>query len=759
LESRGISGNFENVRKITPCALGTLSGLLCLAAAAFAADFTVTNTSDQGPGSLHQAITDANAAAGSDRIVFSIPGSGIHVIDVSGNALPEITDPLIVDGYTQPGAQPNTRTAGNDAIILIQIDNVQHNLSAGLVVTGGNTTIRGLSITGFSQDTSVIAVRLAPPGGGNTVEGNFIGLAPDGSTTGSNGYGILTTTAGTTIGGTTPAARNVISGNDRVGSGVSISNCSATVSGNYIGTDASGLLARPNSQQGIYVEDEIAPGHGVVIGGAEPGAGNLISGNSVGIRLGRTGSFLGQPFTVPAYGVTVTGNLIGVKSDGKPLGNAIGIDILAGVQNVIGGPEPGAGNVIAFNSRAGVVITNPGNPASINNRVLSNAIYGGGIGIDLGDDGPTPNDAMDSDEGSNHRQNFPIITSTAVNGSTLSIQGTLNSTANTQFTIQFFGDGMNFLQPQTFLGSTSTTTDNNGNTTFSATVPRPGNNVTVNATATDPLGNTSEFFLRRSSFRNLSTRARVQPGDDALIGGFITRGSSNAGLEIIARAIGPSLSVGGVPLAGRLEDPTLEVYAFGRLIASNDNWRDNANDAAEIQRWGLAPTNDLESAIVFYPGTEQAWTAIVRGTNNSSGIGLVEFYDVSGNNLRPVNISTRGLVQPGDNVMIGGFILADGNAGAPIVVRALGPSLADSGIANPLPDPALELHDGNGAIVATNDDWRDSQEADLNATGLAPENPAESAILAYLGTGSYTAIVRGKANSTGIALLEVYELQ
>ena len=733
--------------------------MLCLAATAFAADFTVTNTSDRGLGSLHQAITDANAVAGTDRIVFNIPGSSINVIDVSGNALPEITDPLIVDGYTQPGAQPNTRAAGNDAIILIQIDNVQHNLPEGLLVTGGNTTIRGLSITGFSSLFGT-GVKLAPPGGGNTIEGNFIGLAPDGSTTGSNGYGIYTTTAGTTIGGTTPAAKNVISSNDNgFGSGISISNCSATVSGNYIGTDASGLIALPNSQQGIYVEDETAPGHGVVIGGAEQGAGNLISGNPVGIRLGRTGSFLGQPYTVPAYGVTVTGNLIGVKSDGTPLGNGTGIYILAGAQNVVGGPEPGAGNVIAFNSRCGLVITNPGNPASINNRVLSNAIYGGGIGIDLGNDGPTPNDAMDSDEGANHRQNYPIITSTDVIGSTLSIQGTLNSTANTQFTIQLFGDGMNFLQPQTFLGSTTAATDNNGNATFSATVPLPDSNVTVNATATDSLGNTSEFFLRRSSFRNLSTRARVQPGDAALIGGFITRGFANAGLEIIARAIGSSLSVGGVPLSGRLEDPTLEIYTAGRLIASNDNWRDNANDAAEVQRWGLAPTTDLESAVVFYPGADQAWTAIVRGANNSSGIGLVEFYDVSGNNLRPVNISTRGLVQPGDNVMIGGFILADGNAGAHIVVRALGPSLANSGIANPLPDPALELHDGNGAIVATNDDWRDTQEADLNATGLAPEDPAESAILAYLGMGSYTAIVRGDANSTGIALVEVYQLQ
>lgn|GEM_PF-1233517 len=739
--------------------MGTISGLLSLAATAFAADFTVTNPSDRGPGSLHQAITDANAVAGQDRIVFNIPGSGIHVIDVSGNALPQITDPLILDGYTQPGARPNTLAAGSDAIILIQIDNAQHNLPAGLLVTGGNTTIRGLSITGFSRDTSVVGVRLAPPGGGNTVEGNFIGLAPDGNTTGSNGYGIYTNTAGTTIGGTTPAARNVISGNDRFGSGILISNCSATVSGNYIGTDASGLIARPNSQQGIYVEDEIAPGHGVVIGGTEPGAGNLISGNSVGLRLGRIGTIFGQPFTAPAIGVTVTGNLIGVKSDGTPLGNSIGIYLTAGSQNVIGGLGPGAGNVIAFNGLSGLVITELGNPASINNRVLSNAIYGGGIGIDLGNDGPTPNDAGDNDEGANHRQNSPIITSTAVTGSNLSIQGTLNSTANTQFTIQFFGDGMNFLQPQTFLGSTSTTTDNNGNATFSATVPRPSNNVTVNATATDPLGNTSEFFLRRSSFRNLSTRARVQPGDDALIGGFITRGSSNAGLEIIARAVGPSLSVGGVPPSGRLEDPTLEVYAFGRLIFSNDNWRDNPIDAAEIQKWGLAPTNDLESAVVFYPGSYQEWTAIVRGKNNSSGIGLVEFYDVSGSDVRPVNISTRGLVQPGDNVMIGGFILADGNSGAQIVLRALGPSLANSGIANPLPDPALELRDGNGAIVASNNDWRDTQEAELEATGLAPNSPAESAILAYLGTGSYTAIVRGQANSTGIALVEVYHIQ
>lgn len=737
--------------------ISQLCCFLILGSSVVAADFTVTNTSDRGAGSLHQAITDANALAGQDRVVFNIPGPGVHVIDVSETLLPQITDPVVIDGYTQPGAKANTLAAGFDGVILIQIDNVRHSLGRGLWVSGGNSLIRGLSITGFIGSA---AIELG--GTGNTIQGNFLGLRADGSTAGLNSWGVLVTdSSGTVIGGTTPAARNIISGNF---SGIRIGQEGATILGNYIGTDKSGTISVGNVH-GIYQElSERAGAQGTVIGGVTPGAGNLISGNGVGVQLGwiYSGPLFVPPvfFASSAHRVTVLGNVIGLKSDGTALSNGTGINISAGTENVIGGLEAAAGNIIAFNSVA-VAMSDPIPPTvyTARNSVLSNSIYGNDSAISLQGRTTTgrTNDSMDSDEGANHVQNFPVVTSSQISGSSISVQGTLNSTPNQQFTIQLFADSNDFLHPmQTFLGTTSATTDNNGNANFSATVPFPDPNVTINATATDPAGNTSEFFLIPSKFRNLSTRARIQPGEEALIGGFITQGNPTF-LEIIARAIGPSLSVGGIPVAGRMEDPVLEVYySNGTLFKSNDNWRDNPNDAAEIQKYGLAPTSDLESAIVFYPGTGEAWTAVVRGKNGSSGIGLVEFYDVSGTNLRPANISTRGLVQPGDNVMIAGFILADGNGGTHVVVRALGPSLGNAGIANPLPDPTLELYNAQGATIAMNDNWDDP---DLPAIGLAPPAAAEAALHLFLAPGPYTAVVRGKGGASGIGLVEVYQLQ
>jgi hypothetical protein len=196
----------------------------------------------------------------------------------------------------------------------------------------------------------------------------------------------------------------------------------------------------------------------------------------------------------------------------------------------------------------------------------------------------------------------------------------------------------------------------------------------------------------------------------------------------------------------------------GRLIASNDNWQDDPTVGAELQNRGLAPANALDAAAVIYPGAGGQYTAIVRGKNNSSGIALVEFYDVTGTNLRPVNLSTRGLVQGGDSVMIGGSILADGYGDTHVVFRAIGPSLASAGIANPLLDPLLELYDANGFLINANDDWQQSQEAEITRTGLAPTDPTEPAIFASLSPGAYTAIVRGKGTSTGVALIELYQV-
>ena len=224
---------------------------------------------------------------------------------------------------------------------------------------------------------------------------------------------------------------------------------------------------------------------------------------------------------------------------------------------------------------------------------------------------------------------------------------------------------------------------------------------------------------------------------------------------MIVRAIGPSLTNFGVP--GALADPALELHGPGAFITiTNDNWRDTQE--TEIEATGIAPSNDLESAIVAMlpPG---AYTAVVRGNNNGTGVGLVEAYDLdSAADAQLANISTRGFVDTGDNVMIGGFILGNGSANARVLIRAIGPSLTAFGVPNALADPTLELHNNNGAIIAANDDWRDTQQAEIEATGIPPSDDRESAIVGTLAPGAYTAIVRGKNNTTGVALVEAYQL-
>jgi len=705
----------------------------CVVSSALAADFVVTNTNSSGPGSFSQAITDANAVPGRDNIVFNIPGAGVHIINAT-TALPEITDPVIIDGYTQPGAQPNTQAVGDNAVILIEISG-QGSDTEGLRISGGNSIIRGLSLTGFNRAD----IDLVGSGTGNTVEGNFIGLHPDGTPGPGDTRGINVATTGNMIGGTTPAARNVISGvPDPATVGVYISGNQNTVSGNYIGTDVSGMLPRAHNV-GVLTFPGIAD---VVIGGTTPGARNVISGTFAAVQ-------------VLSVRTQIAGNYIGIASDGTtPLKtNGIGVYVSAS-NNTIGGMAPEAGNAIAYSGVAGVFLW----PADrINDAILSNSIAGHGQGIRLGDDGPHQNDNLDAYEGANHLQNFPVITKlTLVSGGFIA-EGTLNSTPNTQFTIQFFDYGTDYLNPtRTFLKTITVMTDSNGNAQFSTGVKSFG---AVDATATDPAGNTSEFFFRPSKARNLSTRARVEPGDNALIGGIIAGGSPASGSKIIVRALGPSLAVNGSPLAGRLQDPILEVHGKNGFLLTNDNWRDNADTAAALQKYGLVPTDDREAAIQFDPSLGGIFTAVVRGKDNSSGISVVEFYDVTGTSMHLVNVSTRGLVQSGDNVMIGGLIVADGNGPTPFVLRALGPSLSQFGVPNPLPDPWFEVRDANGDAIGGSDNWQDETgQEELKAVGLAPTYSKEAATLMMLWPGAYTAIVRGNDGGNGIALIEAYQL-
>jgi hypothetical protein len=246
---------------------------------------------------------------------------------------------------------------------------------------------------------------------------------------------------------------------------------------------------------------------------------------------------------------------------------------------------------------------------------------------------------------------------------------------------------------------------------------------------------------------------RVQTGDNLGIGGFIITGSIPK--HVLIRGIGPSLT--GFGVLNVLADPVLELHGPGAFATiTNDNWRQTQE--AEIQATGIPPTNDFESAIVatLAPG---AYTAIVRGNGNTSGVALVEVYDLNQSaDSKLANLSTRAFVGTDNNIVIAGFLL--GSSGDDrVVVRGIGPSLTAAGVPNALPDPTLELRDGNGALLSANNDWQDNpaQAAELTAAGLAPTNNLESAMVATLPPGLYTALLSGANNGTGIGVVEVYD--
>ena len=656
---------------------------------AWADTYTVTNTLDGGPGSLRQAILDANSHAGADTIAFNIPGSGVRTI-APGTELPAIAGPVTLDGYTQAGSSVNTAAAGDNAVILIQLNGSSAGANAnGLTLGPGSTgsIIKGLVINRFAGSGLVIQSN------SNTIAGNFIGTDPSGTAALGNSLdGISLQASSNTIGGTTIATRNVISANGRHGMSLSGGAQNNQVQTNFIGADATGTHLLGNGGDGVF---------------ATASTSNLIGGT-----------------------ITRAGN-------------------------------PPA-NVIAGNAGSGVGVAT----GTTGLKILGNSIHSnGGLGIDLNRDGPTLNDIAetDADTGPNNLQNYPILTVFATNngGFDVHLNARFKSTPNTQFHVEYFSndtyDPTGFGEGQTWLGSIDITTSANGRdgwgTAFQPAFP--GKNLTM--TATDPNGNTSEFSPQMGQQVNISTRLRVQTGDNVLIGGFIISGTDPK--KVMVRGIGPSLA--GFGIADPLADPTVEVHDNTSTLATNDDWKlraDNTSQEAEIAAIGLAPSNDKESAIMLtLPANNSNYTAVLRGKNNTTGIGVVEAYDLDlAANSRLANISTRGLVESGDNVLIGGLITNTGLT--KVVVRAIGPSLGSFGINQPLLDPTLELYDGSGTVIATNDDWETSQKSEIEEAHLAPTVPSESAIFAVLRAGNYTAVVRGKNGATGIAVVEAYNV-
>ena len=552
-----------------------------------AQSFVVTNANDHGLGSFREAITNANARLGNDSIIFNIPGPGIKVISLL-TPLPEITDPVIIDASTQPGYS---------GAPLIELDGVNAGSQAnGLVITAGGSIVRGLAIGGFQAagivlrsgngnsiqgnhigvdatgtvarpnkigiqipDSSnnliggtVAAMRNVISGNSfgifiqahsNTVQGNLIGTDVTGTHKIGNSTGIHAQVAFTLIGGLTPGARNVISGN---GTGVIFGEPQSKLQGNFIGTDITGTVALGNNESGVIVDQ------GGLIGGDVPEARNVISGNgSSNISMGSwfvdlvvpilntvQGNYIGTDVTgsralidpdlsttnsgififgfrnvvgarnvisgnvvgirigsisVPTLsgGNSIGGNLIGLNAAGtEPVPNTKGgIDLSLAIGNQIGS------NKIAFNGGPGVKVAD----GSFDNSIRGNSIFSNsGLGIDLGNIGVTVNDATDSDVGANNLQNFPVLSAVMPNGNSTTIQGSLNSTPNTIFQIDFYssaaldpsGNGEGAL----FFGTTPVTTDANGDATFDVTFPialETGRVIT--ATASDPKGNTSEF--------------------------------------------------------------------------------------------------------------------------------------------------------------------------------------------------------------------------------------------------------------------------
>jgi uncharacterized protein GlcG (DUF336 family) len=262
------------------------------------------------------------------------------------------------------------------------------------------------------------------------------------------------------------------------------------------------------------------------------------------------------------------------------------------------------------------------------------------------------------------------------------------------------------------------------------------------------------FPIVAEKLANISTRVAAGAGDHRLIGGFIISGSASK--KVIVRAMGPSLSDYGVTSA--LADPTLELHdSTGAVIATNDNWGDTQR--TEVSATGIAPPNELESAIVrtLPPG---AYTALVDGKDGGTGTALVEVYDLSPtSNSTLGNISTRGAVGPQSDVLIGGFIISGTSGVTRVLVRTAGPSLSAAGVTDAMPDPTLELRDGNGTLIAANDNWRDGPELEIQESKLAPANDLEAAIITTLPSGPYTAIIHERTGQSGIGLFEVYNLQ
>jgi CSLREA domain-containing protein len=491
----------------------------------------------------------AGQASTVDIIQFSIPGTGVHTISPASTLI--VTQAVKIDGYTQPGASVNTLPVGNNAVLLIEI--ASGNLDGVIQLNGvfsgdsSGSTIRGLVIDQSTGRGIFVGNGFTNGSNNDTIIGNFLGVDPTGMTASATSSQIVTeSSTGLVIGGPSPADRNVISAsnqdplfinltassviqgnyigvnaagtaslgaedgiviiqssnNNKIGGtapgegnviygsfhAISIANSdNTTIQGNFIGTDVTGSIGL-GPAFGISIESS----SGTLIGGADAGAGNTISGNQTGIHVGNL-----TPETI------IQGNRIGTDPTGTVpvINTGDGIQLTDGnpsVGSVIGGTNPGEANTIAFSCGQGVDF----NQSTTDWSILGNSIYASsGLGISFNPrSGPTANDPGDADTGPNNLQNYPVITSAPVSGGNATITGTLNSIANTQYRLEFFSNvecsRSGFGEGHSFIGTTNVTTNSGGDASFGPLgFAAPGGETAITATATDPNGNTSEFSM------------------------------------------------------------------------------------------------------------------------------------------------------------------------------------------------------------------------------------------------------------------------
>jgi CSLREA domain-containing protein len=460
---------------------------------------------------LRAAIGQANYTTGADTIEFAIPGSGVKTIAVGSSglgSLPTITRPVTIDGYSQPGTEPNTKAVGSDAVLKIELNGAGVPDGDGLMIGASNSTVKGLVVNRWKNSGIVISGSGATS---NKVTGNFIGTDATGTQDLSNSENGVFINAGenNTVGGPTSGERNVISGNGLHGVRIEGAGTTSTrVLGNYIGTDKSGTEHLSNTYNGVSIKDAT----GNTVGSTTPGEGNVISGNGFhGVQI----------YGSEATGNRVQGNFIGTDRDGAALlGNrGEGVWILRASNNTIGGTVAGARNVISGNRYGVEIESDTGYSARDNrvlrntisrniktgvqvsgdgatgNRILSNSVFANGLlGIDLADGVSTPNDPDDADTGPNYLQNFPVLSSARKNATgTTTVRGKLNSTPSKTFNIQFFSNPAGTDEGKTLLGSATVKTDGAGDASFTFSTKkqvRLGQNITATATGAE---GTSEF--------------------------------------------------------------------------------------------------------------------------------------------------------------------------------------------------------------------------------------------------------------------------